>query len=134
MHEKLALQTEALRITSMRLQDALQRHDNEALRNQQEINALKLQLAMERKKTASFGARRLGMPLAEAWPGNAETVQEERNLLIGKMEINQVQFQLQLEELHREYALKMQEQQERFMDQPLGSRLFPPRRWRRGSK
>ncbi|CAK9019305.1 unnamed protein product [Durusdinium trenchii] len=131
MHEKLALQTEALRITSMRLQDALQRHDNEALRNQQEINALKLQLAMERKKTASFGAsaasasssssldREDGMQedAAEFLEQRVNDLQEERNLLIGKMEINQVQFQLQLEELHREYALKMQEQQERFMDQ-----------------
>ena len=68
LEEQLQLQTEALRITSLRLRDVLQQHDNETLRHQQEQSSLKLQLALERKKTSNFGA-----PGGDGFDGTDET-------------------------------------------------------------
>jgi len=54
LEEQLQLQNEALRITSLRLQDALQQHENDSIRHQQEQSPLKLQLAVERKKAGTY--------------------------------------------------------------------------------
>ncbi|CAJ1357390.1 unnamed protein product [Effrenium voratum] len=107
LEEKLQMQTEALRITSMRLQDALQQHQNEAVRHQQELNSLKLQLALEKKKGGGTAAE---VEPSEAKDPQPETsmefleqrvkdLQEERNILVGKLEVKEVQYHLQLDDL-----------------------------------
>jgi len=128
LEEQLQLQTEALRITSLRLQDALQQHENDSVRNKQEQNSLRLQLAAEKRKMGGFSApeeQEAEMSLEEVQEQRIKDLQEERNILIGRIELKDVQFQLQIEELHREYATKMQEQQRHFADQMAELRAAP---------
>ncbi|CAJ1400971.1 unnamed protein product [Effrenium voratum] len=125
LEEKLQMQTEALRITSMRLQDALQQHQNEAVRHQQELNSLKLQLALEKKKGGGTAAE---VEPSEAKDPQPETsmefleqrvkdLQEERNILVGKLEVKEVQYHLQLDDLFRENASKLRDQRIQFEEQ-----------------
>lgn len=126
LEEQLQLQTEALRITSLRLQDALQQHENDSLRNKQEQNSLRLQLAAEKRKMGDFSTPEVAeMSIEEIQDQRIKDLQEERNILIGRIELKDVQFQLQIEELHREYAIKMQEQQRRFADRMAELRAAP---------
>lgn len=121
LEEQLQLQTEALRITSLRLQDALQQHENDSIRHQQEQSSLKLQLAVERKKTGTHVSEEPGaeetLSPEEILEQRVKDLQEERNALLAKVEFMDVQFQLQLEEMQRETANKLQEQQRFFSDQ-----------------
>jgi len=128
LEEQLQLQTEALRITSLRLQDALQQHENDSVRNKQEQNSLRLQLAAEKRKMGDFSTceeQGAEMSMEEIQDQRIKDLQEERNILIGRIELKDVQFQLQIEELHREYATKMQEQQRHFADQMAELRAAP---------
>eukprot|EP00435_Cladocopium_sp_Y103_P005600 s2775_g1.t2 len=121
LEEQLQLQTEALRITSLRLQDALQQHENDSIRHQQEQSSLKLQLAVERKKTGTYAHEEPGeepeLSPEEILERRVQDLQEERCILLGKLEFRDVQFQLQLEEMQREHANKLQEQQRFFAEQ-----------------
>lgn len=121
LEEQLQLQNEALRITSLRLQDALQQHENDSIRHQQEQSSLKLQLAVERKKAGTYVPEESGEGEAlspeEILEQRLKDLQEERCALLGKLEFMDVQFQLQIEEMQREQANKLQEQQRFFADQ-----------------
>ncbi|OLP99574.1 hypothetical protein AK812_SmicGene17864 [Symbiodinium microadriaticum] len=64
LQEKVQLQAESLRISNLRLQDALQQRQTEAIRQLQEVNSLKLQLAMECKRN--------GRSSDDAWTADAK--------------------------------------------------------------
>ncbi|CAE7578735.1 unnamed protein product [Symbiodinium sp. CCMP2592] len=122
LQEKVQLQAESLRISNLRLQDALQQRHTEAIRQLQEVNSLKLQLAMECKRS--------GRSSDEAWTADVEDgdpevalcqrvkeLEEERNLLLSKLEVQEVQHQVQLEDAYRDHASRLQEQRMKFEEQ-----------------
>mmetsp|Transcript_11015 Transcript_11015/g.26604 ORF Transcript_11015/g.26604 Transcript_11015/m.26604 type:complete len:950 (-) Transcript_11015:105-2954(-) len=122
LQDKVQLQAESLRISNLRLQDALQQRQTEAIRQLQEVNSLKLQLAMECKRS--------GRSSDEAWTADAKDgdpevalcqrvkeLEEERNLLLSKLEVQEVQHQVQLEDAYRDHASRLQEQRMKFEEQ-----------------
>ncbi|CAE7175696.1 GBA [Symbiodinium microadriaticum] len=122
LQEKVQLQAESLRISNLRLQDALQQRQTEAIRQLQEVNSLKLQLAMECKRN--------GRSSDDAWTADAKDgdpevalcqrvkeLEEERNLLLSKLEVQEVQHQVQLEDAYRDHASRLQEQRLKFEEQ-----------------
>ncbi|CAE7242880.1 unnamed protein product [Symbiodinium sp. KB8] len=121
LHEKVQMQTESLRIASLRLQDSLQQHQREAIRQLQEVNALKLQLSLERKRHASRGSESLqddGDEQPEAaLCQRVKELEVERNLLLSKIEVQEVHHQVQLEDAYRDHASRLQEQRTKFEEQ-----------------
>ncbi|CAE7667331.1 unnamed protein product [Symbiodinium sp. CCMP2456] len=123
LQEKVQMQTESLRIASLRLQDSLQQHQREALRQLQEVNSLKLQLALERKRHAGRGSESLqdegeGDEQPEAaLCQRVKELEEERNLLLSKIEVQEVHHQVQLEDAYRDHASRLQEQRTKFEEQ-----------------
>ena len=129
LQEKVQMQTESLRIASLRLQDALQQHQREAIRQLQEVNSLKLQLAMERKRRhaqGDAGREEAGgsemlqdddeLPEA-ALCQRVKELEEERNLLLSKIEVQEVHHQVQLEDAYRDHASRLHEQRTKFEQQ-----------------
>mmetsp|Transcript_50630 Transcript_50630/g.120806 ORF Transcript_50630/g.120806 Transcript_50630/m.120806 type:complete len:921 (+) Transcript_50630:97-2859(+) len=121
LQEKVQMQTESLRIASLRLQDSLQQHQREAMRQLQEVNALKLQLSLERKRHASRGSESLqddGDEQPEAaLCQRVKELEVERNLLLSKIEVQEVHHQVQLEDAYRDHASRLQEQRTKFEEQ-----------------
>ncbi|CAE7230215.1 unnamed protein product [Symbiodinium pilosum] len=126
LQEKIQMQTESLRIASLRLQDALQQHQSEAMRQLQQVNSLKLALAMERKRNArsSTSTTEAGEDLGpedvrpeDVLVQRVKELEEERNLLLSKIEVKDVQHQVQLEDTYRDHAQRLREQQMRFEEQ-----------------
>ncbi|CAE7578715.1 GBA [Symbiodinium sp. CCMP2592] len=118
LQEKVQLQAESLRISNLRLQDALQQQQTEAVRQLREMNSLRLQLAVERRRNAgdeTHGAK--DDSPEESLHMQIKELEEERNLLLSKIEVQEVQHQVQLEDACRDHASRLQEQRVKFEEQ-----------------
>ncbi|CAE7175691.1 gba-3 [Symbiodinium microadriaticum] len=117
LQEKIQLQAESLRISNLRLQDALQQQQTEAVHQLREMNSLRLQLAVERRRNAGtdemHGQTKDDSP-EESLYKRIRELEEERNLLLSKIEVQEVQHQVQLEDAYRDHASRLQEQRVKF--------------------
>eukprot|EP00439_Symbiodinium_sp_Y106_P003497 s7559_g1.t1 len=118
LQEKVQLQAESLRISNLRLQDALQQQQTEAVRQLREMNSLRLQLAVERRRNAGdeTHAAEDDSP-EESLYMQIKELEEERNLLLSKIEVQEVRHQAQLEDAYRDHAARLQEQRVKFEEQ-----------------
>ncbi|CAE7254504.1 unnamed protein product, partial [Symbiodinium sp. CCMP2456] len=120
LQEKIQLQAESLRISNLRLQDALQQQQSEAVHQLREMNSLRLQLAVERRRNAGtdemHGQAKEDSP-EESLYKRIKELEEERNLLLSKIEVQEVQHQVQLEDAYRVHASRLQEQRVKFEEQ-----------------
>ena len=84
-----------------------------------EMSSLRLQLALERRRNA--GDERTGQAddesPEEALCARIKELEEERNLLLSKIEVQEVQHQVQLEDAYRDHASRLQEQRVKFEEQ-----------------
>eukprot|EP00930_Biecheleria_cincta_P092081 TRINITY_DN8186_c0_g1_i1.p1 TRINITY_DN8186_c0_g1~~TRINITY_DN8186_c0_g1_i1.p1 ORF type:complete len:957 (+),score=225.39 TRINITY_DN8186_c0_g1_i1:364-2871(+) len=117
LEEQLNLSNEQLRLAGLRLEDSKQQQMYDAVQQRREMTNLKMELAMERCQPRSGHSKEVADETPEEEADLRHLIadlQEERNILMGKLEAKEVHFRVQLEELEMQYNAKICELQNDF--------------------
>eukprot|EP00930_Biecheleria_cincta_P092082 TRINITY_DN8186_c0_g2_i1.p1 TRINITY_DN8186_c0_g2~~TRINITY_DN8186_c0_g2_i1.p1 ORF type:complete len:964 (+),score=204.99 TRINITY_DN8186_c0_g2_i1:217-2892(+) len=117
LEEKLNMYTEQLRIAGLRLEDSKQQQMLDAAQQRREMTDLKKELAMERCQPRSGHDKEDDVKTPEKERDLRQMIrelQQDRNMLISKLEAREVHFRVQLEELEMQHNAKICELQNDF--------------------